>query len=147
MDYIEINENIQNFIKSKSYRHYKIMYHITKHDRAKDIMKNGFDISLQKHFSLGRGINLTDEMEFLEKFSSDTYNTVIMCIVRYNKLKLNTSYPADRKFLETHGYTKPKYMNVPSGYDGFKAHISPIYVIKNKSNVHPLCIFPFSKTK
>ena len=44
---------------------------------------------------------------------------------------------SERDFLKQHGYTRPKIMNAPYGYDGFKAINGPIYVIKNKSNVFP----------
>ena len=132
-----INENINSFISS-SYKHYKIMYHITSSTNAASIMKGGFDVTKSRTFAFGKGINLTSNKDHLERYRSNINNTVILCIIRYNKLKYNTSDRSDRDFLKKHGYTKPRLLNVPKGYDGFRNR--DIFVMKNKSNVFPICI-------
>jgi len=132
------NDKINNFINSKEkYKKYKIMYHLTTLDNAKSILKNGFDIKKSKSAAFGKGINLTDNIEHLKHYYSKLKkNTVIICLVKYNKLKFNTPIE-DEEFLKKHGYTKPKYINVPKGYEGF--YNDDIFVMKSKKYVHPIC--------
>lgn len=133
------NDKINNFINSKEkYKNYKIMYHITSFRNAKNILENGFDLKKIKSAAFGRGINLTNDIQHLKHYYSKfNKNTVIMCMVKYNKLKYNTSIE-DEEFLKKHGYSKPKYMNIPKGYEGFYNH--DIFVMKNNKYVHPICI-------
>ena len=43
-----INQNINKFMKKGEYENYKILYHITKLEYAKSILKNNFDITKSK---------------------------------------------------------------------------------------------------
>jgi hypothetical protein len=138
---IMVNSKINNFINSKRiYKKYKIMYHITSSENAKKILQNGFDISKSRTFAFGKGINLTSNINYLKNYYNEKNNTIILCIVKYNKLKQNFSDVKNKEYLVKYGYTKPKYMSVPKGFDGFYADNSNIYVLKSKKLVHPLCI-------
>lgn len=137
-----INEKVSKFLASPKYKTYKVMYHITTNSNAKNIIKNGFDTSKAQCNAFGKGINLTDKLEDLKNYHDKTHTVVILCLVRYNKLLLNIS-TKKRVTCNTGSYSKPKYMNVPTGYDGFSTTGS-IFVIKNKRNVHPLCTFEYS---
>lgn len=50
------------------------------------------------------------------------------------------------EYLEKHGYSKPKYMDVPKNYDGFYTDYN-IYVMKSNNFVKPIAIIPYSKTR
>jgi hypothetical protein len=134
-----VNNKINNFINSnKKYKKYKMVYHITSLENSKNILKNGFDIKKSKTGAFGKGINLTDNIHHLKHYySKNNKNTVILCIIKYNKLKYNTSNINDKEFFKKHGYSKPKYMYAPIGYEGL--YNDDIYVMKNKKYVLPLC--------
>ena len=140
-----ISQNLDLF-KSNNFKTYKVMYHITTLENAKKILKNGFDVTRARLSAFGKGINLTDEIQNLKHYyDKKIKNTVILCIVGYNKLKHNSSYYSDLKsekskeYIKKYGHSKPKYMTVPNGYDGFSTNVG-IYVMKNKKNVLPLCV-------
>ncbi len=136
----QINSTIQHFIQKNSKKKYKIMYHATSEKNAKSILKNGFDLSKSKTFAFGRGINLTNSIQHLNHYLDKTNNTILVCLVKYNKLKYNPPYYKNIKskecqeFLQKHGYTKPSFMKIPTNYDGFYYH--DIFVMK-KTSVKP----------
>ena len=139
------NEQIINFMNSKiKYKNYKILYHVTKYKYAKNILENGFDISKSKNRAFGKGINLTDDILHLKHYINNEFNTIIICIVKYNKLKLNNPYYKNidsiqsKKYIDKYGYSKPSYMYVPREYDGF--YWKNIYVIKSKKLIYPLSL-------
>jgi hypothetical protein len=139
-----VNNKINNFINSKKYKKYKLMYHITTLENAKSILKNGFDVSKAYAMAFGKGINLTDDINELKHYyNKKTRNAIILCIVRYNKLKYNES-TYTKEYYEKYGFSKPTHMNVPKGYDGF--YNSDIFVMKSKKYVYPLCTLNINLT-
>lgn len=135
-----MNTKINSFINSKKYKKYKIMYHITSLKNAKNILKNGFDISKSciQSSAYGKGINLTDDINHLKHYYDKKYcNTIILCNVRYNKLKYNIS-KYNEEHMKKYGCSKPRYMKVPQGYEGF--YNGDIFVMKSKKYVNPICI-------
>lgn len=140
---IQYNKNISTFFSStKKYKHYKIMFHITSQTNANNILKNGFDISKSKRGAFGVGINLCNKINDVLNYCNKNCNTIIVCMVKYNKLKKNSTnektmeYSNDNKYW----YTKPEYTYVPKKYDGFFTNVD-IYVMRSKKNVCPLLSF------
>jgi hypothetical protein len=140
-----ISHSFQDFLTKNKKRNYQIMYHITSQKNAKLILKNGFDLSKGKTFAFGRGINLTNDIKHLQHYSNKIINTIVLCIVKYNRLKHNPPYYKNRKskesqeYLQKHGFTRPTYMNIPPTYDGFSYKSANIYVLKEKL-VYPLLL-------
>ena len=150
LKYFLENNKINSFINSK-YKKYKIAYHITTFKNAQNILKNGFDVSKSKSFAFGKGINLTTDINHLKHYYYENTNIIILCIIRYNKLKYNTPLN-DKEYLKKYGigaeeYIKKykssnvRYMDVPKGYEGF--YNDDIIVMKNKKYVHPVCTLNF----
>lgn len=139
------NQSLSSFIHSKKiYKHYKLMFHITSEKSAKNIMKNGVDISKSTRGAFGIGINLTNDIKHLSHYyDKKTSNTIIVCLVKYNKLKLNSSNINNNEFFKKFGYSKPKYEYVPKGYEGFffEKKKANIFVFKSKKYVFPLYTF------
>ncbi len=136
------SKSIENFMKRGKFRKFQIMYHITSSKNAKSILKNGFDLTLSKSFAFGRGVNLTPAIDHLKEYYSNQKNTVIVCMVKYNKLKYNSPYYNDffseesKAYFKKHEYSRPKYMNIPPGYDGF--HWGREIRVMRKKLVKPL---------
>ncbi len=78
----------------ESPRKYLLMYHATAEEHAKDILKNGFDISKCKSTGcLGKGIYFArydTAKKFAEnedKFHNWTKGAVIKCVISYSNPK------------------------------------------------------------
>jgi hypothetical protein len=147
-----INQNINKFMKKGEYENYKILYHITKLEYAKSILKNNFDVKKAKNCAFGIGINMSDDISHLKTYyDKKINNTVVVSLVKYNKLLFNEPYYKDmhceesQKYLEKHGYTKPTYLKCPKSYDGFI--YNDIYVIRKSSLIHPLFICNYKNLK
>jgi len=141
-------KEINNFIGK--YKKYKILYHITTYKNAKNILKNGFNLSKSKKRAFGKGINLTDNYKHLfHYYNKKNVNTVVVSLVKYNKLIYNPPFYTSKdsnnssKYFAKHGHTKPTYMIVPKGYEGFK--YDSIYVMKSKKFVFPLFLFNYKE--
>ena len=138
------NKNINKFINSK-YNNYKILYHITTYKNAINIIKNNFDIKKSITHAFGKGINMTDNIKHLSYYyNKNNVNTIVISLVKYNKLKYNPSYynnidsEKSKEYIEKYGFSRPKYLVIPKNYDGFIN--DDIYVIKNKKLIFPLFI-------
>jgi hypothetical protein len=151
---IFINQNINKFIKKGKYKNYKILYHITKLKYAKNILKNNFDVTKSKTCAFGKGINMTNDIKHLKNYYDEKkYNTVVISLVKYNKLLKNESYYKDinceesQKYLKKYSFTRPKYLKSTKLYDGFYSKYNNIYVIKKSSLIYPLFICNYKKFK
>lgn len=136
-------KDINTFIK-KNKKYFKILYHITSHKHAINILKNNFDINKSKYHAFGKGINFSDNLKHLRHYYSKNKNYVVVSLVKYNKLKYNTSYYNDincnesMRYLKKHRFTRPLMIHPPSGYDGFIN--DDIYVIKSNKLIYPIFI-------
>jgi len=138
---IQYNKNIATFFSStKKYKHYKIMFHITSQTNATNILKNGFDTSKSKRGAFGIGINLSNKINHLLNYCNKNCNTIIVCMVKYNKLKKNLTNSENKEYFNQHEHSRPDYMYVPKKYDGFFTDFN-IYVMRSKKNVCPLLSF------
>ena len=137
--------NINTFINSKKYKNYKILYHITTEINAKKILKNNFNIKKSISHAFGKGINMTDNLEHLKYYKNKKINSIIVSLVKYNKLKLNKPYynnincKKSTEYIEKYGYSKPTYLTVPKNYNGFIN--DDIYVIKNNKYIFPILYY------
>ena len=147
-----INKNIKNitkFINSKKYKNYKILYHITTENNAKNILKNNFNIKKSKNHSFGIGINMTDNIKHLKYYQNKKLNSIIVCLVKYNKLKFNPTYydnincKESIDYIKKYGYSRPTYLKAPKNYNGFVN--DDIYVIKNNKYIYPILYYKISK--
>lgn len=137
---------INYFINNKKYKNYKIMYHLTTKKNALSILKNNFNIKLSKARAFGKGINLTNNINHLKHYySKNKYNCIIVCLVKYNKLKYNPPYTwkksdsnKENDYYKKHHHSKPTYYNTPKGYEGM--YWNNIFVLSNKKYIFPLLI-------
>jgi len=138
---IQYNQNIAKFFSStKKYKHYKIMFHITSQTNATNIIKNGFDTSKSKRGAFGIGINLSNKINHVLNYYNQNCNTIIVCMVKYNKLKKNSTNNENKEYINQYEHSRPEYMYVPKKYDGFFTDFN-IYVMRSKKNVCPLLSF------
>ena len=138
---IQYNKNLATFFSStKKYKYYKIMFHITSQTNANNIMKNGFDTSKSKRGAFGMGINLSNKINHLLNYCNTNCNTIMVCMVKYNKLKKNSTNSENKEYFNQHEHSRPDYMYVPKKYDGFFTDFN-IYVMRSKKNVCPLLSF------
>ena len=59
------------------------MYHITRLEYAKDILKNNFDVKKLKICAFGKGINMKNDLNHLKHYySKNKNNTVVVSLVK-----------------------------------------------------------------
>jgi hypothetical protein len=133
---VQNNDILLNKYKSYNANNDIIMYHITSKKNAESILKNGFNIELAKRGAFGKGINLTTDMNHLHHYYSNKSNYIVVCKVKYNKRKLNSSGP---EMIDKYT-TKPKYDYPLKGYDALYVKGPEIYVIANTDQIYPVFI-------
>jgi len=117
-------------------KHVEVMYHMTSKENAINIMKHGFDPSKSLQKAFGAGVNFSTEVEEVYRYASKTNNYIIVSLVKYNKKKLNSSNIDEMVIEGDFGYSKPKYMHPPKGYNALYAH--DIYVIPTSEQIYPM---------
>jgi len=113
---------------------------------------DGFDINLSKTGAFGTGINLTTDIINLRPYyciiCKIIRNYIVICKVKYNKRKFNTSGP---EMIDKYT-SKPKYdfstiNNNRKIYDALYVKRHDIYVIPNVNQIYPLAIGKIKFTK
>jgi len=134
--FLEFNKNplieFENYPAKNIYQ----MFHLTNLQNAKRILSEGFNPNLAKTGAFGLGINLSTTIEDLEIYSNNKNNILLTCLVKYNKKRENFSNVTNKNFFQKHGYTKPKFIKPPEGYDALFSE--NIYVIPHKEQVYPM---------
>ena len=133
---LSMNDLLLNKYNLYKAKYTKIMYHITSKENAESILKNGFNINLSKRGAFGTGINLTTDINHLKHYYNNKKNYIVICKVKYNKRKFNTSGPE----MINKYTTKPKYDFPQKGYDVLYAKGPEIYVIPNTNQIYPVLI-------
>lgn len=132
-------ENFHNY----QAKNIEIMYHITTLENGKKIMKEGFDPTKSRTKAFGEGVNFTNNLDEVYTYKTKLNNFVIISLVKYNKKKLNSSNIENMVMGENEygkfGYSKPKYMHPPKGYDAL--YSGNIFVIPNKNQIYPIYAF------
>ncbi len=130
---------LMNFNNYKG-KHLEKMYHITTKENAVNILKTGFDPVKSRTKAFGEGVNFSNSIEHVLTYKTKTNNYIIVSLVKYNKKKLNSSDVQNpiigENELGKFGYSKPKYMHPPKGYDALYA--GDIFVIPNKNQIYPM---------
>ena len=124
---------------------HKLMFHITNRKSAREIAKNGFDISKSKLMAFGRGVNLCKDLQGVIKFhpmhaSRKGLSTIIVCQVQIGKSHGNRSF--DEQVVELPDgniYSKPEFYKPKIGFDCMYSE-SPhkeIWIIPSSARVYP----------
>ncbi len=131
---------LENFNKYKG-KIVEKMFHITTKENAEKILKEGFDPTRSRTKAFGEGVNFSNNLEELSTYQTKKVNCIIVSLVKYNKKKLNTSDIYNpvigKNEFGKFGYSKPKYMHPPKGYDALYSG-DYIYVIPNKDQIYPM---------
>lgn len=95
------------------------MFHITSQTNATNIIKNGFDTSKSKRGAFGIGINLSNKINHVLHYYNQNCNTIIVCMVKYNKLKKNSTNNENKEYINQYEHSRPEYMYVPKNMMDF----------------------------
>lgn len=135
-----INPELLTQFHAYKAKHMEVMYHNTSKASAISILKNGFDPSKSRSKAFGAGVNFSTNVEDVYTYASKTNNYIIVSLVKYNKKKENTTNIHDMVIEEDFGYSKPKYMHPPKGYNAL--YIDDIHVIPRSEQIYPMYAYP-----